>query len=362
MPLDIHVDLPTVAQMAEKAMLTEGHVSIRCRMAIAGTVASIAIGASGAGAADFYAGKTVRIVDAGGPASAYSLYAQLAAQHLGRFIPGNPSIVVSFMPGASGLNALNHLYQVAPRDGTVITVPTQDIASQQVLGIKGVRYDAVKFNYIGRAAANVPVHMVWHTTPVRLFDDLKRHEIITGAAGSTGTHVDLPRAQNALLGTKWKVVAGFREESRIAMVRGETQAGVIAATLLSGHFKSWLDEGSVRVIVQYSDFRHPTFRDVPTIMELAGTEEAKGVFKFLVSMSSVGRAYVAPPDVPAERVAILRNAFEAMVNDPAFKADAEKRGADLLPMPGDELATYVAGILRTPPDIIRKTNEAIAAR
>src|SRR5262245_46845604 len=362
MPIDIHVDLPTVAQMAEEAMLIKCHVSIRHRMAIAGTVASLAIGASGAGAVDFYAGKTVRIVDAGGPASAYSLYAQLAAQHLGRFIPGNPSIVVSFMPGASGLNALNHLYQVAPRDGTVIAVPTQDIASQQVLGLKGVRYDAAKFNYIGRATANVPVHMVWHTTPVRSFDDLKRHEIITGASGTSGTQVDLPRAQNALLGTRWKIITGYIDDTRIPLARGETQAGVIAATLFRSQFKPWLDEGTVRVIVQYADFQHPLFPNVPTIMESVETEEAKGVFKFLVSLAAVGRAYAAPPGVPAERVAILRKAFQEMVDDPAFRADAEKRGADLLPMSGEELAAHVADIVRTPPDIVRKTKEVIAAR
>jgi tripartite-type tricarboxylate transporter receptor subunit TctC len=204
--------------------------------------------------------------------------------------------------------------------------------------------------------------MVWQTTPVRSFEDLKRYEIITGAGGSTGTQVDLPRAQNALLGTKWKVIAGFRDDSRIAMTRGETQAGVIAATLFGGQYKSWLEEGIVRVIVQYADFRHPSFPDVPTIMEFAEAEDAKAVFKFLVSLATIGRAYVAPPGVPAERVAILRKALDAMFKDPAFLADAEKRGAELLPMPGEELAAYVAGILRTPPEIIKKTNEVIAAR
>jgi len=329
------------------------------------TATLVAVAASADGrvhAADDFAGKTIRIVAGFGPAGAYTLYAQLAAQHLGRFIPGNPNIIVSMMPGGAGLNALNYLQEVAPRDGTVLTVPTQDLASQQLLGIKGVRYDAGKFNYIGRATANVPVHMVWHTTPVKSLDDLKRHEIITGAGGSSGTQVDLPRAQNALLGTKWKVITGYIDEARIAMARGETQAGVNAATLFGGQLKPWLDEGTVRVIVQYADFRHPLFPDVPTIMEFAETEQAKGVFKFLVSLSSVGRGYAAPPGVPAERVAILRKAFQEMVDDPAFRADAEKRGADLLPMSGEALAAHVADIVRTPPDIVRKTKEVIAAR
>jgi tripartite-type tricarboxylate transporter receptor subunit TctC len=364
--LDFHIGLTkhrSADPPTEEAMLTGGPFSTRSRLALAGALVGIAFGSSGtADAADYFAGKTIRIVAGFPPASAYTLYAHLAAQHLGRFIPGNPTIIVSMMPGAAGLNALNYLQEVAPRDGTVLTVPMQDLASQQLLTVKGVRYDAGKLNYIGRATANVPVHMVWHTTPIRSFDDLKRHEIITGAGGNSGTQVDLPRAQNALLGTKWKVVTGYRDDSRIAMTRGETQAGVIAATLFGGQFKPWLKEGTVRIIVQYADFRHPMFANVPTIMEFAEAEDTKAVFQFLVSLATVGRAYVAPPGVPAERVAILRRAFDAMVKDPAFLADAEKRGADLMPMSGEELAAYVAGILRTPPDIVRKTNDVIAAR
>jgi tripartite-type tricarboxylate transporter receptor subunit TctC len=343
-------------------MSTERWVLRRRAGAIICSLAGIALISNSATATEFYAGKTIRIIVGFGPAGAYALYGQLAARHLGRFIPGNPNIVVVNMPGAGGINALNYLAEVAPRDGTVITVPTQDIALQPLLGRQGVRYDPGKFSYIGRATANVPVHMVWHTTPIRSFEDVKRHEVVTGADGSGGTQADLPRAQNALLGTRWKVITGYSGDTRLAMTRGETQAGVIAATLFSGQFKSWLDEGIVRIIVQYADFRHSTFPDVPTILDVAGTEEAKAVFKVLVSVSTIGRFYAAPPGVPGERVATLRKAFTTMVNDPAFKADAENRGADLLPMSGEELAAYVADVVRTQPDIIRKANNAIAAR
>ena len=343
-------------------MVTERWILKRRTGALVGILAGIALASNTAAGADYFAGKTIRIVVGFGPASSYSLYAHLAAQHLGRYIPGTPNIVVVNMTGAAGMNASNYLYEVAPRDGTVITVPAQDLASQPLLGSKGARYEPTGFNYIGRATANVPVHMVWHTTAIRSFEDLKRHQVITGASGIVGTQADLPRAQNALLGTRWKVITGYGDDMHLAMTRGETQAGVIAATQFGGQFKSWLDEGTVRVIVQYADFRHPTFPTVPTILEVADTEDAKAVFKLLVSISTIGRSYAAPPGVPGERIAILRRAFAAMINDPAFMADAEKRGADLLPMSGEELAGYVADIARTPPDIIRKANAAIAVR
>lgn len=333
-----------------------------CRATVFGAV-TLALAAS-AGAAEYFAGKTIRVIVGTGPVGGYALYGQLAAHHLGRFIPGQPAVVTSYMPGAAGLNATNHLYEAAPRDGTVIAVVMQEIAYLQALGAKGVRYDAMRFNYIGRATTNVPVHMVWHATPVKSFRDLQTHEVITGAAGSSGTHVDLPRAQNALLGTRWKVITGYREASDryVALERGEIQATVAPATLFNDQFKQWRDKRLVNVVVQYADFRHPLFPDVPAVVDLAASAEAKDIFKLLVSGSTIGRGYFAPPGVPAETIKILRQAFEAMTNDPAFKADAEKRGADLMPMSGDDLATYIAGIVQTPSDIIRRTNDVITAR
>src|SRR3954468_9319233 len=175
---------------------------------------------SAANAADFFAGRTIRLVAPGSDAAGgYGLYGLLAAHHLSRFIPGRPSIVISQMPGAGGLNAMNYLHEVAPRDGTVIAVILQDLAAQQVLGLKGVRFDASQFNYIGRAAANVGVHMVWHSAGVRAIDDLKQREVLTGAVGTRGNQIDLTRAQNALMDTRWNVISGYRSNSdtRIAM-------------------------------------------------------------------------------------------------------------------------------------------------
>ncbi len=314
--------------------------------------------------ADTFAGKQIRIIIPGGTAGGYALYGQLAAQHLGRFIPGQPTVIITYMPGASGLNAMNYLQEAAPRDGTVIAVVQQDLASTQARGMSGVRYDATRFNYIGRATANVPVHMVWHTAAAQSIEAIKKHEVVTGGVGMGGTHNDLPRAQNTLIGTRWKVITGYKgnDELRIAMERGEVEAAVSPATLFNEQLRPWLEQGKVKVVVQYADFRHPTLPDVPAVTELTDDAEAKAVFRFLVSLSTLGRSYAVPPGSPPETVAILRKAVLAMLNDPTFRADAQKRGADLLPMSGEELGAYVTQIVGTAPAIVKKTNEVIAAR
>jgi tripartite-type tricarboxylate transporter receptor subunit TctC len=354
---------PAMTQRQKTMLTRRGFLARRVATTTAVLVAVASSLEGSADAADVFAGKTIRMIVPAGPTGGYALYGQLAANHLTRFIPGNPTVVISHMPGASGLTGMNYLYEVAPRDGTVIAVMSQDLASQQALGRKGVRFDAAKFTYIGRATANVPVHMVWHTARARSIDEIKQREVVTGAVGTGGTAYDLPRAQNALIGTRWKIISGYRnEDSLIAIERGELQAAVSPATLFNVQLKPWLEQGKVKIVVQYADFRHPIFSDVPTIVEVADTQEAKSVFKFLVSLATVGRSYATPPDVPAATLDILRKAFQAMLSDPVFKADAAKRGADLLPMSGEELAPYVAGIVRTPSGIIKKANEAIAER
>lgn len=316
-------------------------------------------------AQDYFAGKQVRvIVPAGSGASGYGLYGQLAANHLGRSIQGKPQVVISYMPGAAGLVAMNYLYEVAPRDGTVIAVMNQDLVTDQVRGRKGVKYDANQFNYIGRVTTNVPVHMVWKTAKAKSLAELKQHEVVTGAVGSGGTHVDLPLAQNALIGTRWKLVMGYPSgnDVRIAMERGEVQAAVAPATLFNTMLEPQLDDGTVTVIVQYADFRHHALPKVPSVVEAAQTPEAKSVLSFLVSLATLGRSYAAPPGVPANVVDILRKGYQDMLADPVFKADAEKLGADVVPLDGAGLLAHVRQVSATPADVIRRANEAVAQK
>ena len=323
------------------------------------------LGHGGARSQEYFAGKQIRvIVPAGSGASGYGLYGQLAASHLGRSIPGKPTVVISYMPGAAGLVAMNYLYEVAARDGTVIAVMSQDLVTDQVRGRQGVKYDAARFNYIGRATTNVPVHMVWRTAKAKSLAELRSVEVVTGAVGSGGTHVDLPLAQNALLGTKWKLVMGYPSgnDVRIALERGEVHAAIAPATLFNTMLKPLLDDGTVTVVVQYADFRHPALPNVPSVVEAAQSPEAKEVLRFLVSLATLGRSYAAPPGVTTDVVAVLRTAFHAMLADPIFIADAEKLGADVVPLDGEGVQAHVRAVVATPAAVIARANEAVAQK
>ena len=178
-----------------------------------------------------------------------------------------------------------------------------------------------------------------------------------------GTQADLPRAENALLGTRWKIIAGYQSDATMmALERGEIQAAVAAATLFNEQLRPWREQGLVKIVVQYSNVRHPLFPNVPTVLELAPTEETKRIFNFLLSLVTVGRSYLAPPETPSEAVTILRNAFTQMLDDPEFRADAARKGADILPASGEELAEHVKGVVETPPAVIDRVREVIRPR
>jgi len=308
-------------------------------------------------AADYYAGKQIRIIlPANNIDSGYGLYGFLASQHLGRFIPGNPAVVISYMPGATGIASLNYLQTIAPKDGTTIAVIAQDVATFQARKISGARYDATTFKYIVRLAPNVPVHMIWKDAPAKSIADVMKMETITGAVGVGGVHNDLPRATNALVGTKWKIVSGYpgSGDARIAMERGEIQATVSPAILFKEQLKGWLDSGKVNIVVQYADFRHPLFPDVPSVVELAKDSDAKEILTFLSSIATIGRGFAAPPGTDEQAMAILKKGFAGMIADKAFLADADKRGAEILPMWGDEMSAYVKRIVATRPEIVTR--------
>lgn len=325
-------------------------------LALGALCAPLTIGSSPAEAqppVDF-AGKTITIVSSFGPGGGYTIYADLLARRLGAHLPGRPAVVVRTMPGAGGMNGTNHLANVAARDGTVLGVVPQTVAIAQALGHAGPRYDVRTLNWIGRINSNVEVQQTWHSSGVRTIADAKTKEVVLGGTGPDSSSVVFPRILNAIVGTRFKVVAGYEGVNMvsIAMERGEV-AGIVRPWAVTKTVRpEWLHEKKIHLIVQYAATRHPEIGDVPAVVDLAGNDEQRQLLSLYASGSDIGRAIVAPPGVPAATVDALRRAFMAAMADPALIADVRKSGLDIDPLPGDHLQAIVSRAVDVPTAVI----------
>lgn len=313
--------------------------------------------------ASFYRGKTVEIIISYGTGGSYDLYGRLAARHIGNELPGKPTMIARNMPGAGGLSGANHIYNVATRDGTVMGVINQNAALGQALDTTGIKYDVRRFTWVGRMASNNEVFHTWHAAGARDIQAAFARELIAGGTGPTSSSVVMPRAMNQLLGTRFKVVPGYKGSADIslAMERGEVHGQVRPWAQIKGQSAALLRDRKIDLLVQYTPERHPDLPNVPTVVELAKTDEARAVFKLLVSGAGLGRALIAPPDLPVARAATLRAAFDAMLKAPAFGADAEKSRLEIDPLNGARLAILAAEVLKSSPAVIR-TAAALTTR
>jgi tripartite-type tricarboxylate transporter receptor subunit TctC len=311
--------------------------------------------------ADFYRGKNITLIISAGTGGGYDTNARLVARHLGKHIPGNPNIVPKNMPGGGHLVAANYMYNVAPKDGTAIATLLPAFVSYQILDGKQVEYDAAKFNWIG--ASDVDNHnlYVWHTAGVRSIEDAKKKEVLMGSTGA-GSYTGLyPTLLNNLIGTKFKVVSGYKStnEIHIAMERGEVQgrAGNLFSSLLSQN-KDWLDNKKINILMQVGSKRDPDFQDVPLMTELTSDPEKKRILTIYSGDVALGRSFITTPGVPADRLAALRKAFDETVKDPEFLADAKNINMQVRPLGHEELAAAAQEILSTPPELVEKAKKA----
>ena len=306
--------------------------------------------------ADFYRGKSINMIIATAPGGDYDLRARLVSRHMGRHIPGNPSIVPRNMPGGVGIQAANYMATVAAQDGTSLHAIMQNMSSHQALGGAGVEFDTRKFFWIGNTT-NTPNTLVsWHATGVRTITDVMTRELTVGAPGTATASVYYPKALNELAGTKFKIVSGYPGGNpvNLAMERGEVGGRVNSWASWKATKPDWLREKKIFVLVQMGLARHPELADVPTITELAKTEEGKAVMLFLSADVPISRAYVTTPGVPAERVHALRRAFDATMKDPQFLAEAAKMGMDISPSTGEEAQKYSEMIANTPAHVLAR--------
>jgi len=290
----------------------------------------------------FYKGKTISLIVGSSTAGGYDTYGRLLARHMGRHIAGSPGFVVQNMPGAGGLRAANHLYNVAVKDGTVFGIFDQAVFLDQLLGAGTLRGDVRKFNWIGRLINNSAVLFAWHTATVKKIEDAFTHELIVAAPGSS-SRLNWT-ALNALAGTKFKLLTGYEspQTAKIAMERGEVEALSLPWTVLRTENFEWLRDKKINLLLQTGIEKNRTLPDLPRMVDLAKKEEDRKVLEIFAASSVVGRSFAATPGLPAERVAELRTAFTAMLSDKEFLADIAKMNFDLEPMSGAELQAYIA--------------------
>jgi tripartite-type tricarboxylate transporter receptor subunit TctC len=311
---------------------------------------------------DFYKGNTIRLIISGEAGGTYDSDGRLMAKHLGKHIPGHPRIVAENMLGASGRVAANFLYNAAPKDGTVIAVLQQSLPLAQALGESGVLYDAARFNWIGSPVRPDETLVVWHTTGVRSMEDAKKKEVIIGATTPTGMNYLYPRLANQLLGTKFKIVTGYPGGTPIilALERGEVEGrGSNPWSDWKARKPDWVKDKKIIPLMQMSLFKHPDLPDVPLMVDLAPNETARSAFELVTITGELGRPFIAPPAVPAERIDALRKAFDATVKDPEFLADAAKAQKEIHPIGWQEIEDLVKRVLKAPKSATDLLKEAL---
>src|SRR6516165_7871148 len=313
-------------------------------------------------AANFYKGRNVELYIGYSVGGAYDLYARLLARHFGKHIPGDPIIVPRNMEGAGSLRLANWLYNVGGRDGTALATIGRGTVFDPLLGSKGAQFQADKFTWIGSANNEVSVCVAWKTSGITKFEDLFEKELIVGGTGQAADTDQYPRILNGVLGTKFKIVSGYPggNDITLAMERGEVKGrcGWSWSSVLSTH-KRWVEDGSMKVLVQLSLRRHPELPDVPLVLDFAKTEEQQQVFKLIFARQVMGRPFLAPPGVPKDRAAALRTAFSDTMRDPEFLADAEKTQLEITPVAGDAVEKLVTEVYQTPKAIAAKAAEFI---
>jgi tripartite-type tricarboxylate transporter receptor subunit TctC len=306
---------------------------------------------------DFYKDKNVDLYIGYSSGGGYDVYARLLARHMDRHLPGNPTVVPKNMPGAGSLALANWLYNVAPKDGTAFGTIGRGAAFDPLLGSEKAQFDPTKFNWIGSMNDEVSVCVAWHTSGITSFDQLMDKELVVGGTGPTADTDQFPKVLNGTLGTKLKIISGYPggNDISLAMERGEVKGrcGWSWSSVVATR-KDWLDQGKIKVLVQLSTHKHPDLPNVPLIMDFAKTPEQKQILQLVFARQAMGRPFVAPPGLPAERVATLRTAFMETMKDKQFLAEADKMKLEINPVSGEKVQDLVEAAYQTPKLVAEK--------
>jgi tripartite-type tricarboxylate transporter receptor subunit TctC len=313
---------------------------------------------------DFYRGKTLNLMIGSGAGGGVDQVSRAVARHLGKHVPGNPTVVPRNMGGAGGLQVLNHIQSVAPKDGSTIGIVLPSLVFDPLFTGKSEGYDPLRLKWLGGPARYASVAIAWNAaTPVRRAQDLLRQELVVGAASVASNSASDAYVMRHILGYKYRVVTGYQSGADIdlAMQRGETQGRAnIAWYGIKTRNAEWLRDGKISLLYQMGLKRHPDIPvDVPLSLDLTRTPLERQMLELKFSAYDVGYAFMAPPETPPERVAVLRAAMTAAVNDPAFRADAVREKIEVDPVPGAEVESIIRNAYAASPELLTRLNEAI---
>lgn len=313
---------------------------------------------------DFYRGKTVTIYVGFGPGGGYDLYARLASEFLGRHIPGNPEVIVENMPGAGGRTAIQFLYNVAPQDGTALSVPVQSMALDSLLNVLPGDLDARNFLAVGRITPEYELGMIWNEAGVDTLEEIKQTPVSFASTGAGSASTFVPLMLNDMIGTKFEVIQGYQgaNAAMMALETGEVDGAMQGIAGMSASRPTWIPDGTVNVVWQLGVTPHRLLPDVPAVGELGDNDLDRAALRLVASAAEIGRALITTPNVPDDRVQALREAFTAMVGDPDFVAAAEARNHLLDPLTGEELQAEIAAQMDVPQDVIDRVTPYLVAQ
>jgi tripartite-type tricarboxylate transporter receptor subunit TctC len=307
-----------------------------------------------ANAQGYYQGKTIEIIQPAAAGDSYDTLSRLIARHLGRFLPGNPAIIVRSMPGAGGIVAANHLYNVAAKDGTVLTMPDQSLFETQLFTPGSLKADVRKMNWIGRVISNNAGLYAWHMAAVKKIEDTYTKELVVSSTGRA-SQIRWTMLKN-LLGVKFRLITGHKgaSEGILAMERGEVDAVSMPWTVFRVIHAEWMREKKINVLLQTGLDGALDLPGVPRLIDLARNDEERTILELFSQAEKVGRSFAAPPDMPPERVAELRAAYAATFKDAAFLADAKAMDVMLDPMSGEAMQAMIPKFFDHPPGLVAK--------
>ena len=310
--------------------------------------------------ADFYQGKIISIIDGNAPGGGYGLHATLLTRHLGKHIPGNPKVIYGSMPGAGTLTMTNHVYNIAPKDGTVIGAPSNSAPFAPLLGTPAARFDVTKFSWLPSPSSETGLLIVTHDAQITTIEDMTRKELLVGISSHTSVSALLGRVLNDVLNTKIKLICCYRagpSEVLMAMERGEV-AGFMAAnwSSLKALKPEALAQNRIKLIAQYGLRPDPELPNVPLARDSAKSAEDRQLLDASMASLLLGRPYMLPPGVPPERVAAMRKAFMATFNDPQYRAEADqmKLDIDASPKTGEEVQEIIDGLYKAPEHVVMR--------